>query len=514
MNSRKTQAITRAALILGILVLVNFISIRVFGRLDLTKQSVYTLSDASRKLVGSLDDRVTVRAYFTEDLPAPYNSYRRAVLDMLNEYKAYSKGNLMFEFISPQGEKGEQEVQMQGIAPAQVNVFKEDKLEVARAYFGLVFLYEDRKEVLPSVQNLGTLEYDISSSLKRLVTRIKKKIGYTTGHQEANLTDLKQASQVLNQQYDLVPVDLSSAKTVPSDIASLLVIAPQSKFSDSAKYIVDQYLMGGGKIAFLLNKMNANLQARFAQPMDVGLDDLLEQYGIRMNGDLVRDFQCATVSMQQQQGMFSFVSQIPFPYMPVGSDFDQGNSIVKNLQGITFYFVSSLDTSIAASKGLKASVLIRSSKRSGRQAVFIPIDPLKRYTAAELAESGIPLAAVVEGTFQSFFTGKPMAPALMSSPKTRILVVGDGDFMRDELRGSRDNMTLFANIVDYLADDAGLITIRSKNITMPPLEQISDGTRQLLKYANLVLPPALVAGYGLFRWRRRVNLKKSLEAHI
>ncbi|MEK6565957.1 MAG: GldG family protein, partial [Bacteroidota bacterium] len=168
MNRKKTQALTRAALILGILILVNFISIRLFGRLDLTKQGVYTLSDASRKLVGSLDDRVNVKAYFTEDLPAPYNSYRRTVLDILNEYKAYSSGNLTFEFISPQGEKGEQEAQQQGIPPAQVNVFKEDKLEVVRAYFGLIFLSEDRKETLPTVQNLGSLEFDVSSTIKRL----------------------------------------------------------------------------------------------------------------------------------------------------------------------------------------------------------------------------------------------------------------------------------------------------------------------------------------------------------
>jgi len=187
MKDKKTQALIRVVLILGILVLVNFISVRLFGRLDLTKAGVHTLSDASRNLVGSLDDRVTVKAYFTEDLPAPYNSYRRSVLDILNEYKAYSKGNLTFEFINPKGEKGEQNAREQGIAPAQVNVFKEDKLEVARAYFGLVFLYEDRKEVLAAVQNLSSLEYDISSALKKLVTRTKKKIGYTTGHQESAL---------------------------------------------------------------------------------------------------------------------------------------------------------------------------------------------------------------------------------------------------------------------------------------------------------------------------------------
>ena len=513
MKDKKTQALIRVVLILGILVLVNFISVRLFGRLDLTKAGVHTLSDASRNLVGSLDDRVTVKAYFTEDLPAPYNSYRRSVLDILNEYKAYSKGNLTFEFINPKGEKGEQNAREQGIAPAQVNVFKEDKLEVARAYFGLVFLYEDRKEVLAAVQNLSSLEYDISSALKKLVTRTKKKIGYTTGHQESALAELKQANEIISQQYDVVPVDLSANTPVPTDISALLVIAPQTRFADSAKYAIDQYVMGGGKAAFFINKMNANLQQRFAQPLDVGLDDLLENFGVRVNGDLVRDARCANIQVVQQQGPLSFASQIRFPYMPIGAEFDKSNAMVKDLEGVTFYFASSIDTSLASVKGLKANVLIRSSKQSGRQAGFTMIDPFHRYVETEFAESGIPLAAIVEGEFKSAFEGKQPAPSLTRSPNTRIVVVGDGDFIKDELR-SRDNFTFFANIVDYLADDAGLITIRSKNVAQPPLEQISDGTRQLLKYTNLLLPPVLVAGYGLFRWRRRVTLRKSLEAQL
>ncbi|MBI2618858.1 MAG: Gldg family protein [Ignavibacteriales bacterium] len=513
MKIKKTQALIRAALILSILVLLNFISVRLFGRLDLTKGGVYTLSDASRNLVGSLDDRVTVKAFFTEDLPAPYNSYRRAVLDILNEYKAYSKGDLTFEFINPQGEKGEQNAREQGIAPAQVNVFKEDKLEVARAYFGLVFLYEDRKEVLPAVQNLSSLEYDISSTLKKLVAVTKKKIGYTTGHQEAALTELRQAHQIISEQYTVVPVDVSSGGPIPPDIAALLVIAPQSKFSDSAKYAIDQYVMAGGKTAFFINKMNANLQQRFAQPLDVGLDDLLENFGVRVNADLIRDVQCANIQMVQQQGAFQLASQVRFPYMPVSSNLDKSNAMVKDLEGITFLFVSSVDTSMASIKGVKATVLARSSKQSGRQAGFLMIDPLHQYTKADFTETGIPMAALVEGSFKSLFEGKQPPASLTQSPQTRIVVVGDGDFFRDDLR-SRDNFAFFANIVDYLADDAGLITIRSKNVDQPPLEQISDGTRQLLKYTNLLLPPLLVAGYGVFRWRRRVSLKKSLEAQL
>ena len=241
MNTKRNQAIIRALLVLGILIVVNVISVRLFERLDLTKQKVYTLSEASKKLVRSFDDRVTVRAYFTEDLPPPYNDNRREVLDILNEYKAYAGGNLQYEFINPEGEKGEQEAQQQGIPPVDVQVMKEDKFEVKRAYLGLVMMYEDKKETLPVIQNLGSLEYDISSALKRLTTRQKKRIGYTLGHDETDLSSMKQAYQTLSAQYELTPVNLTGGATVPTDLAALLVIAPQKKINDSSKFQVDQY---------------------------------------------------------------------------------------------------------------------------------------------------------------------------------------------------------------------------------------------------------------------------------
>ena len=512
MKIQKTQTLIRMAIILGILVVLNFISIRLFGRLDLTSQGVYTLSDASKKLVGGLDDRVTVKAYFTEDLPAPYNNNRRAVLDILNDYKAYSGGNLQYEFINPQGEKGEQDAQQQGISPVQVQVVNEDKLEVKRGYLGLVMMYEDRKEVLPVIQNLGSLEYDMSSALKRLTNRTKKKIGFTTGHGETEMTGMRQIAQFVAQQYEITPVDLSKGEPVPSDIAALFVIAPSGSFRDSATDQLDQDLMRGGKIAFLLNRVNANLQMRAGQPLDTGLDDLLQEYGVRVNPDLVRDAQCANISVMQQQGSFTFQSQVPFPYIPVASNFNTANPLVKDLQSVIFHFASSIDTSGAAAKGLREEVLVRSSKRSGRQTGFFMIDPFQRYAPADLAEDGIPLAVHVEGSFKSFFTGKQPAPAVTASPETRIIVVGDGDFMRDDFLGNRGNVTFFANIVDYLADDAGLITIRSKNVAAPPLDQVSDGTKKILKYSNLLGPPLIIIAYGLFRWRRRVTFKNLMEA--
>jgi gliding motility-associatede transport system auxiliary component len=526
MNKRtlKSQTLLRVSITLGILILLNIISIRIFGRLDLTASGIYTLSDASKQFMRNLDDRVTVRAYFTEDLPSPYNMNRRALLDELNEYKAYSKGNLQFEFIDPAGEKGEQDAQQQGIQPVQVQVLKEDKFEVKRAYMGVVILYEDKKEVLPVIQNLSTLEYDITSAIKKLTSKAQKKIGFLTGNGEPPLSEISNAQQLLARQYQVTTVDVSKGKAVPPDIAALIVMAPNQRFADTDKYQIDQYIMRGGKVAFLLNKVEADLQQRFGRETQLGLEDMLENYGLRINPDLVRDSRCANVSIVQQQFGFNIQSQVRFPYLPMVSDFDQDNMMVKNLQGVILFFASSVDTTNLSSKNLHGEIIMRSSKESGRQTGFFMFDPLQKYKQEDFADHNIPLAALVYGEFKSFYSGKevprdtsagaapPKGKTIEASPPTRIILVGDGDFARDKYLGNRDNLTLFANIVDYLVDDAGLITIRSKDVAMPPLEQVSDGTKKTLKYGNLALPPLIVLGYGLFRWRVRKARKKAMSA--
>ena len=516
----RTQTLLRIGIVLLILVLVNIVSVRVFGRFDLTRNKLFTLSDASKALIGGLDDKVTVKAYFTDDLPAPYNNNRRALLDELNEYKAYGRGNFQFEFIDPSGEKGEADAQQQGIAPLQVQVIKEDKAQVQRAYMGMVFLYEDRKEVLPVVQNVATLEYEISSTVKRLTAHGKKKVGFLTGQGEPALTELRAIQETLGKQYELTTVDVGKGAQVPADIAALIVLAPAQPFAEHQKFQIDQYLMRGGRVAFLLNMVDATLQRQYGTALLLNLSDMLEAYGLRANTDLVRDAQCASISLVQQQYGFSIQSQVPFPYLPLVSNFSKGNAMVKDLQGLVLFFVSSVDTARCASRGLTAEVLLRSSKQSGRQTGMFMYDPLQRFTRADFTESEIPLGAVVSGRFESMYAGKPVpadtaagsappaAQPLVSGSETRILLVGDGDFARDQyMGGSRDNVTFFANMVDYLVDDAGLIAIRTKEASAPVLEPVGDGAKKFIKYGNLVVPPLLVIGYGLVRWRLRKRRK-------
>lgn len=523
-NTRKAQSLVRLAIVAAILILLNIVSIRWFGRIDMTATGQFTLADASKHLMRSLDDRVTVKAYFTEDLPAPYNNHRRMLLDQLNEYRAYGGGNFQFEFIDPAGEKGEQEAQQQGIAPVQVQVVNDDKFEVKRAYMGMVFLYEDRKEVMPVIQNTAGLEYEISSTVKRLTDRTRRKIGFLSGDGMPAIQEFGRAGEVLSKQYEIVPVDATRGNAVPADVAALVIAAPATPLPEHVKFGIDQYVMRGGKVAFLLNRVDANLQQQMGRALDLNMDDMLARYGLRVNADLVRDEQCAAVTIMQQQFGFNVQSQVPFPYLPLVNAFDQENMMVKDLRNVILFFASSIDTAGAAGLGLRARVLATTSDVSGRQTGFFMFDPLQQYSRDQFAEQAIPLAAVVEGSFTSLYAGRP-APAdttpgsvpppaeiLTRSPETRIVLVGDGDFIRDQFSGgSRDNITFLANMVDYLVDDAGLITIRTKVGSFPPLDPVSDATKRAVKYGTLAVPPLLVLAYGILRWRMRQARKKALE---
>lgn len=524
----RKQILIRLLLLLGIIILLNLIALRWFTRLDLTSEKIFTLSDASKNLVKSLDDKFLVKAYFTTDLPPEYANNRRYLKDELDEYRAYSNGNFQYEFIDPSKKDDlEQEAQRYGIPPVQVQVLKQDKLQVQNAYMGLVFLYGDKQERLPVIQSTSNLEYEISSAVKKLTSKELKKVGFLTGQGEPTLQQLSKFEEILSKQYTVTPVDLAGGKAIPSDVAALMIVAPDKPFKSWEKFLIDQYLMKGGRIGFMLNKVNATLQMQMGRPLNLDLDDLLESYGVRINTDLVRDASCAYVNVQQQAGFMIIQNQVPFYYLPQASDFDQTSPIVKDLRSVVLYFTSSIDTSIARTRGLSAHVLVKSSKRSGRQENTFVIGAAMQMTPDMFRESGIPLCVTVEGAFPSAFGNKSVSidstlrGALDTTNKvvagklSKIVAIGDGDFVQDQYSGgSRDNYLLASNLVDWLADDIGLASIRARDASSKPLEEISENAKGWVKGINLGIPPLIVVLVGVIRWRWRVAMRKRLETKV
>ena len=539
-ESRRQQAIIRSVLLFGILILINVISINIFYRIDLTGNKIYTLSDASKNIVKNLDDKFVVKAYFTDNLPSPYNNTRRYLKEILEDYHNYSNGNFQFEIISPSDEAElEKDAQQYGIQPVQVQTFKNDRAEAMKAYMGLVFLYSGKQETLPFIGNTQNLEYDITGVIYRMTEKQLKKVGVLTGPQIPGVDKMSKANQLISKYYTVTPVDASKNNPIPNDISVLIVNSPKTPqnqqmmmrqsqapvpIPDYLKFAIDQYIMNGGKVIFLLNKvtLSSQQQFQFAQCTNVGVEDMLESYGIKVNNDIIKDKECAYVSVPVSQGPVQFYTQIPFPYYIKITDINQDIPAFRGIGQVFLSFTSDIDTTTAAPKGLKVTPLLTTSDKTGidkELAVIqatgkLPPDSLFKY-------SHLTVGAIYDGVFNSFYNGKPIpadttqgsSPVSTQvkdkSPETKVIVIGNGDFPMDEFRGPDGNIVFLSNMIDYLTDDVGLSEIKLKDANPKPLKSdIEESTKKIMKYGIMVLPPALVLIYGVFRWRKRKSAKK------
>ncbi len=505
------QKFARLTLLAAILVFVNLLAVRNFVRFDMTDTRMFTLSEVTKKFLASLDDTFLVRAYFTPELPPPYHNHRKAVQQLLEEYRAYSRGKLHYKFINPfTGSTQEQEALREGITPIQVRVIKNNRFQRARAYVGLAFSYEDKEEHVPVLTSLERLEYEITASLKKMTSPDLRTIGVLTGDGGPVPQEMRTFLGALGRQHAVVPVELGKAGLTADRISVLLVIAPGRAFTDSEKIQLDQYLMGGGRIAFLMNAVTVDPLTRRARASEANLDDLFDVYGWIINRDLVADARCAPYILQETSDDQAFSTDVLYPFYPVASEFNPREAAVRNLPPVAFSYVSSLDTRLASIRGVSARVIVSSSRQSRRfPADSADTDPRHSISPSLYTEANIPLAALVEGSFRSAYADS-RDPALRElvnrtvggrlltrSPSTRVVVVGDGDFVLDSKLHGHDNVAFAINLVDWLVGDTILTTIRSRDVAPQPLTELPEDTKTFAKYFSFASPPGLVIALGL-----------------
>ena len=514
---RGLGSLTAVPLVVGIVIVVNLLAVAFYVRADMTDSKLYSLSDASKKIARSLDDPVVVKLYFSQDLPSPYNQNARYLKDQLYEYRSYSGGKLRFEFIDPIKQDRESEAHGYGIPAVQVNAVEKDKIELKKVYMGAVFLYEDKREVLPVIQSTDNLEYELSSTILKVTTDKLPRVGILQGHGERQFGDGFQVGyQVLSQLYTVEPVTIEAGQPVDDQLAALLIINPTDSISAWDQYAIDQYIMHGGKIALFFDPVQVDISVQQAKPLDNNWESFLRHYGIGFKTGLVLDARNSRIAVMQQQGNIRFQNVVDFPFLPQIFAFNPDNQIGKDLEAVDMPFVSPVDSTVADSEGYHFEAICWSSERSGIRKPPYYLSPLQQFTAADFNEPHQPLAAVVFGSFKSAFPGGPppgTTPAtdsvLTMSPPNRLVYTGDAEFCSEQqLSRNPSNASLFLNIVDWLTQEEGLISIRSREVVSRPLDEISDGKRQAVKYANIFGPPLLVIAFGVVRWQSRRRKKR------
>ncbi len=516
MKKPTRDTVLQAVLYFIVIVLVNVVVSSWFIRLDLTKDNVNTLSHATESLLKSLKDRMIVRVYFNSDLPSPYNNNRRALIDMLQELRSMSNGKLEYEINDPTTDSDVSQATSEGIPQVQVQVVNNDKLEVKRAFMGMVIEYQARKQTIPVIQDLSNFEYEIASRIDRLVNPDKKTLAIAQGNGEPSFEEMRKAQQALSDRYTLLPVDLKTP--VPDSAAALVMIQPVTAFSDSQLYNLDQFMMKRGRAAFLMSMVNASMQSQFATDLSLDLSPLFRNYGFEIKKDLVRDAVCASVSLMQNEGGLSIQTEIPHPYIPIVNNLDRSFVVTQNLHQVIFPFPSELDTSSAHALHLRVVPFATSSARSGLQSGFYNLDPTAQFTRDMFQQHYLLLGAAISGTVKTAIADtdrySKADPTRRTEGNERIVVMGNGNFVRDIFLSNPENLSIFLNTVDYLTDDLGLVSIRSKSFLPDPLKPVSDSTRTATKDIIIGFPPLIVLAFGLTYWRRTVNRRKAYRSSI
>ncbi len=482
------------------LAIVNFLASRHFVRLDLTRNHDYTLAPASKKILRELKDVVTLRLYFTKDLPPQLLTLKRLVDDTVGEFRSFGGQNIRVEYVDPaEDETTAREAMAVGITPVQLNVQGQDKIEVAKVYLGAELLHGDKKEVIPVIAYPQNLEYDLVSRIVKLTSKTLPAIAWW-GPKEGDPTIAAQPGQgfklfrhELAQRYAVKDVDPTAPALDPTQQSTLMVVTPKNMTTDQ-RAAIDQFLQQGGNVIALIDTAIVTTSMQ-ATPQVSGLEELLTKYGMSVENDLVMDR--ANANAVFSGGVVSY--QIPYPFWVklLPRDMDAKSRIVSGLDNIVLPWASSLNVAKSAPEGVALKVLATTTEFSKVQK-FSDGYHLDPETAG--------------GTMQQVNGGKALDVIAMAelAKGGKLLVMGTSRVIQDQfVRQFPQDATLVENAVDILAFGDQLIGIRSRGQLAYPIEEMSPMAEQIVKVANMVGGVILVialAGlvFTVRRGRRKV----------
>jgi ABC-2 type transport system permease protein len=553
--NNQSQLIIYILIILGFVGVFNYLSTLVFKRIDMTEKKVYSVSKATKKTLKKLDDIVTVRACFSKNLPPHFKTLVSDVKDMLSEFKAYSGKNLNVSFEDPAvSEEKKRKILELGIPEIQMQTFEKDKAQVINGFMGVVVQYADKKEVMPVVQNLTNLEYDLTQAIMKVSRKSAPKVGvlktdttFTLPPQyrqkdspEDFRTKYKPIFSALEKNYTVDMPEIRRADPISQDIKTLIVPGG-NQFTNRDLFEIDQYFMKGGNLVVLAEPITVSFSyGAMARPQDPAILRLLEHYGARVEHDLVLDASCGQVQIPQQVGPFQMNVAVNYPYFvkitPDG--LNKNIPAVASVAEMVLPWTSSISLLVpnrdslakasgktASDSGVKASVLMKSSKKAWTVAGNFDLNPQQKWGAPAQGFKQNCLMAYLSGNFKSFFADKPVPPlkegdtstAALASDKNReivkgnqnrnLVVVGNSNFLTSQFGGVPGNSVLIQNIVDWLSADDNLITIRTRTMVDRSIrkDELKEGgsTATVVRIINLLLMPLFVVFAGLFIFMKR-----------
>lgn len=547
-NQLKKKNNTAIILIALILVAINIGAYYFNAQIDLTSDQRYTTTPATKNLLKEIKDPIEVSVYLTgENVPAAFQRLAKSTTDVLTNFRNLSDQKVSFQTLDPLGSDTSifeqiEQYRMQGIA-VTVDAGKQGKQQkmifpwvlVKNTKTGAampVFIQETNAPQLSrSVLNKSEmlLEYNIANAINQVTKSDVAKIAFLTGNGEVLGYNILSALGALGSYYQLDTLNLQQQITIPNNYNALIVCGPQTAFTALDKFKLDQYIMHGGQVMFLIDGASGTLDS-FKQtgnynpmPVDVALSDLLFQYGVRVNNNLIADGAASESIPLSKTGNIQESMLYPWVYFPVLKANEQ-HSITKNLEGVLGRFVSTIDL---IDNDVNKTVLLQTSKYSKVESVPTPLaltNAILEENTTTYKDGEQNIAVLLEGNFNSLYKdNRPeevaqhiatyqLQPKAQSENVGKIIVVSDADIIANDLTKNGpldlgeyiygsfkyDNKSFLLNSMEYLTNPNNLLEARNKSFSNRILDpKVVERERGFWQLINIAIPALSIILLGV-----------------
>ncbi len=539
-------------LILAIsLIVVNVLASIIHYRFDLTEEKRFSLTSTTRNLLKELDDELLIRVFLKGNYPSGFKKLNNSTEDFLRIVRETNNSKIKYQFISPDeevdGKPWADSLQALGAIPINLNVQVKSGEENKLVYPVALINYVDENELVNIYQGStrvitpqelnnseATMEYQFAKTIDKLINPQKPLLAYATGNGEPTDSRIYDLQEVVRSNYNLFTFNLKQQKAIPDTMKALLIVKPIEPFSDEEKLKIDQYIMRGGKVLWFIDNLYAEQDSLsfksqlIAYDRNLGLQDILFNYGVRINADLLMDLQCDFLPFAV--GGSSSAPQYEFLHWNYYPLFESSNNhlITKNIGLVSGRFVNSIDT--VQANGIKKTFLLKSSSNSRIISTPALISPNENRNAPEDAlfkQRNIPAGVLLEGNFNSFFKnrlGKTKIDSLAgyggykeSSGENKMIIISDGDIVLNDVSAKQGplpmGMNLFTlgsqyeygfanrqfllNCLEYLTSKSNLIETRNKEISLRLLNSKKTEQNKIMwQLINIALPILLITIFG------------------
>lgn len=537
------------------LLLANILANEFDARWDMTQDHRFTLSEASTKVIKQAKKPIQILVFLEGDFPSYFKRLRNETEHLLQDFNNINE-KIDYVFIDPnsKGDDYINELIKKGLEPSVLTVQKSGKLEQIRI-FPWAIIKQGKKEIPVSLLNksyaksteeqiqksIESLEYQLTNAVSQIQAQKNKKIAVVKGNGELDDVHVYSFLKALGKKYRLAPFTLDSIRTEAGKTMEelqkfdLAILAkPTKRFNDKEKFVLDQFLMKGGRILWMTDAIKAHKDTlmyygkTYALNAEMNLTDMFFSYGIRVKPLLVKDLIAAPVMLKVGQvGNKPQLKQFPWFYSPLASPV-QKHPIGKNLDMVILDFASPMEL---LKNDIKKTVLLTSSPRTNLVGVptEINFDEIGKKPDIKQYNKGVQIFGVLlEGNFKSLFQHrvKPIKlPNVKEQGMSAMIVISDGDIVKNQLDKDKpiplgfdkwskmkyDNQQFLLNAVDYLMDKKGVISLKNKEITLPLLDKnVLVTSLRKWQFINTIFPLILIGilGFGMYYFRKKKYAKQ------